>query len=64
MDEPQQQSVEETAFRAMLEYSANFKNAQVIVATSHERGSIGTFLHGIGVQNVYEYGDARLINRL
>ncbi len=64
MDEPQQQSVEEGAFRAMLEYAANFKNAQVIVATSHERSSIGPFLKGIGVKNIFEYGDDRVIKRL
>ncbi len=64
MDEPQQQSVEEGAFRAMLEYAANFKNAQVIVATSHERSSIGPFLKGIGVKNIFEYEDDRVIKRL
>jgi hypothetical protein len=64
MDEPQQQSVEESAFLAMLGYAANFKKAQVIVATSHESHTIGKFLSGIGVQNVYEYGTERLINRI
>jgi len=64
MDEPQQQSVEEGAFRAMLEYAANFKNAQVIVATSHERSSIGPFLKGIAVKNIFEYEDDRVIKRL
>ena len=64
MDEPQQQSVEESAFLAMLEYAANFKNAQVIVATSHERRSMGDFLKSIGVKSVYEYEDARIIDRL
>lgn len=64
MDEPQQQSVEESAFLAMLGYAANFKKAQIIVATSHESHSIGKFLTSIGVQNVYEYGTERLINRL
>lgn len=64
MDEPQQQSVEESAFRSMLEYAANFKKAQIIIATSHERKSIGTFLRGIGVNNVYEYEDDRIINQL
>lgn len=64
MDEPQQQSVEESAFLARLEYAANFKKAQVIVATSHERHSIGHFLKGIGVKSVYEYEDARIIGRL
>lgn len=64
MDEPQQQSVEEGAFLSMLEYAANFKKAQIIIGTSHERHSIGTFLRNIGVHHVYEYGDERLINRL
>jgi len=64
MDESQQQSVEEGAFLSMLEYAANFKKAQIIVGTSHERNSIGTLLHNIGVHNVYEYGDERVINRL
>ena len=61
MDEPQQQSVEESAFRAMLGYAANFNKAQVIVGTSHERKSIGSFLKGIGVQNVHEFGDDKII---
>jgi hypothetical protein len=64
MDEPQQQSVEEGSFRAMLEYAANFKNAQVIIATSHERSSIGQFLKGIAVSNVIEYEDDRIIKRM
>jgi predicted nucleic acid-binding Zn-ribbon protein len=64
MDEPQQQSVEESAFLAMLEYAANFKKSQVIIATSHERHSIGDFLKGIGVNGVDEYEDARIIDRL
>jgi hypothetical protein len=64
LDEPQQQSVEEGSFRAMLEYAAKINNTQVIIATSHERASIGAFLKDLGVQNVYEYEDARVINRL
>ena len=64
MDEPQQQSVEEGAFRAMLEYTTKFKNSQVIVATSHERNSIGQFLKGIAVKNIFEYDDDRVVKRL
>jgi uncharacterized protein (DUF362 family) len=64
MDEPQQQSVEEGALRAMLEYAKSFGNAQIIVATSHERKSIDEFLKAIGVSQVYEYGDSRVIDRL
>lgn len=64
MDEPQQQSVEEGAFLSMLEYAANFRNAQIIVGTSHERHGIDTFLRNIGVQNLWEYGDDRVIDKL
>jgi predicted nucleic acid-binding Zn-ribbon protein len=63
MDEPQQQSVEESAFQAMLAYAANFQKAQVIIATSHERTSIHTFLRGIGLTNITEYEDHRVIRR-
>jgi hypothetical protein len=64
MDEPQQQSVEENSFRAMIEYAANFKKAQIIITTSHERQSMGTFLKSIRADNVYEYEDHRIIDRL
>ncbi len=64
MDEPQQQSVEEGSFRTMIEYAAGLHRAQIIIATSHERSSIDGFLKDIGVTNVYEYEDRRLIDRL
>jgi hypothetical protein len=64
LDEPQQQSVEEGSFRAMLEYASKLKNVQIIIATSHERTSIGAFLKQIGVGNVYEYRDARVLDRV
>jgi hypothetical protein len=64
LDEPQQQSVEESAFLAMLRHAASEKKAQIIVATSHERKSIGAFLKEIGVEHVVEYGDARILERL
>jgi hypothetical protein len=63
-DEPQQQSVEEGSFRAMLEYAATLKGTQVIIATSHERTSIATFLKQVGVENFFEYGDARVLDRV
>ncbi len=44
MDEPQQQSVEEGAFLSMLEYAANFKKAQIIIGTSHERDGLALSL--------------------
>ena len=61
MDEPQQQSVEEGDFRAMLDYAKSLGKSQIIIATSHERSSIGEFLKRIGVVNVYEYDDGRVI---
>src|SRR5438876_11279020 len=50
MDEPQQQSVEEGSFLAMLDYSSKLKESQVIIATSHEPTSIGAYLKKIGVE--------------
>jgi hypothetical protein len=64
MDEPQQQSVEEGSFQAMLEFASKFSSKQVIVATSHERRSLGLFLTKIGVSNLYEYEDSRVLGRL
>ena len=43
MDEPQQQSVEEDSFLAMLDYASKLKSSQVIVATSHERATIAAY---------------------
>jgi hypothetical protein len=43
-DEPQQQSVEENAFREMLRHAQGEKNCQIIITTSHERKTIGTYL--------------------
>jgi polyhydroxyalkanoate synthesis regulator phasin len=63
MDDPQQQSVEEVPFRAMLKYAKSLNKAQIIIATSHER-SIDEFLKTIGVTSVYEFGDNRLIDRI
>ena len=64
MDEPQQQSVEEEGFLAMLEYASKVKKSQVIIATSHERATIGSYLKKIGVTDVFEYGDNRVLDRL
>jgi len=62
-DEPQQQSVEETAFREMLRHAAGEKNCQIIITTSHDR-AIGSFLKTIGVKHVAEFGDDRILQRL
>ena len=64
MDEPQQQSVEENSFRAMLHYAASRKGAQIIIATSHERQEIDTFLGTLGAVTLYEYNDDRVLDRL
>jgi len=63
MDEPQQQSVEEDDFLAMLDYSSNLTKTQIIIATSHESATIGAYLKKIGVKNVSDYGDDRVIER-
>jgi ABC-type antimicrobial peptide transport system ATPase subunit len=63
-DEPQQQSVEETAFREMLRHALNEKHCQVIITTSHERNSIGKYMKQIGVKNVAEFGLDRILQKL
>lgn len=62
-DEPQQQSVEETAFREMLRHAAGEKNCQIIITTSHDR-AIGAYLKQIGVKHLAEFGDDRILQRL
>ncbi|MFZ0662384.1 MAG: hypothetical protein WAM66_06795 [Acidobacteriaceae bacterium] len=64
MDEPQQQSVEENSFRAMLRYAATRKGAQVIVATSHERRELDQYLAQLADVTLYEYNDERILGRL
>jgi hypothetical protein len=63
-DEPQQQSVEENAFREMLLYVLGEKNCQIIITTSHERKSIGAYFKKIGVEHVAEFGDDRILQKL
>ena len=63
-DEPQQQSVEESSFQEMLRHAMGEKNCQIIIATSHERESIGAFLKSIGSKNVAEFGSERILQRL
>ncbi len=63
-DEPQQQSVEETSFREMLRHAAGEKNAQIIVTTSHERTTIGTYLNKIGAKHVEEFEDERILQKM
>jgi hypothetical protein len=63
-DEPQQQSVEESAFREMLRHAEGEKNCQIIITTSHERKSIGTYLEKIGVKHVVEFGYDRIFQKM
>jgi len=63
-DEPQQQSVEENAFREMLLYASGEKNCQIIITTSHERESLGTYLKKIGVGHMTEFGEDRILQKL
>jgi hypothetical protein len=63
-DEPQQQAVEENAFREMLRYASGEKKCQIIITTSHERKSIGAYLKEIGVEHVVEFGDDRILQKL
>ncbi|MEQ1886594.1 MAG: hypothetical protein ABL967_16135 [Bryobacteraceae bacterium] len=63
-DEPQQQSVEENAFREMLRHAQGEKNCQIIITTSHERKTIGTYLEKIGVKHVAEFGTDRIIQKM
>jgi hypothetical protein len=62
-DEPQHQSVEETAFREMLRHAAGEKNCQILITTSHDR-AIGAYLKQIGVTHLAEFGDDRILQRL
>lgn len=63
-DEPQQQSVEENAFREMLRHAQGEKHCQIIITTSHERKTIGTYLEKIGVKHVVEFGTDRIIQKM
>jgi hypothetical protein len=63
-DEPQQQSVEENAFREMLRHAQGEKNCQIIITTSHERKTIGTYLEKIGAKHVVEFGVDRIIQKM
>lgn len=63
-DEPQQQSVEESAFREMLKHALCEKRCQIIITTSHERKSIGAYLEKIGAKHVMEFGLDRIIQKM
>jgi hypothetical protein len=63
-DEPQQQSVEENSFREMLRHAAGEKKCQIIVTTSHERKTIGTYLSKIGAEHVVEFGDDQILQKM
>jgi len=53
MDEPQQQSVQEKDFRAMLEYGAGLRDTQLIIATSDESATLPGFLTAVGASTVH-----------
>ena len=63
-DEPQQQSVEESAFREMLKHAQGEKRCQIIITTSHERKSIGAYMEKIGVKHLVEFGLDRIIQKM
>jgi hypothetical protein len=63
MDEPQQQSVEEQDFRAMLEYAVNLRKGQLIIATSHGPHPLLEFLRSIGAGKTYSI-EGRTIKRI
>jgi hypothetical protein len=54
MDEPQQQSVQETDFRAMLEYASRLRSVQLIIATSDESPNLPGFLASLGASRVHD----------
>jgi hypothetical protein len=64
MDEPQQQSVEDSAFIEMLKYSDAIDNCQVIIATSHDRNDIAASQSKFPRADLWELGDARLIGQI
>jgi hypothetical protein len=64
LDEPQQQSVEESSFREMLRHAQREKNCQIIITTSHERKTIGAHLEKIGAKHVVEFGTERILQKM
>lgn len=64
LDEPQQQSVEETSFREMLRHAQGEENCQIIITTSHERKTIGAYLEKIGTKHVVEFGTERILQKM
>ena len=63
MDEPQQQSVQEEDFRAMIRHATSLKNTQVIIATSDESPALPDFLTAAGVARVHGI-KGRVITRM
>jgi len=53
MDEPQQQSVQEEDFRAMIAYAKSLNKTQLIIATSDESPTLLPFLASVGVTHVH-----------
>jgi hypothetical protein len=64
LDEPQQQSVEETNFLEMLRHAADLPGCQVIVATSHEKDGIAALSRTLPSIHLWELGEARMISRV
>jgi hypothetical protein len=63
MDEPQQQSVQEDDFRAMLRFAATSHESQIIVATSDESPTLSAFLTSIGTSRIHQI-TGRVITKL
>jgi len=63
MDEPQQQSVQENDFRAMLEYARGLQNVQLVIATSDESPTLPQFLTTLGASRVHNI-QGRVITEL
>jgi hypothetical protein len=64
MDEPQQQSVEDKDFFQMMRHASTLKDTQIIIGTSHEKGSIGSFVASTEGVNLWELNDEHLIVRI
>lgn len=63
MDEPQQQSVQEQDFRAMIAYAISLKKTQLIIATSDESPTLPQFLAASGVTHVHRI-QGRVITKM
>jgi hypothetical protein len=64
LDEPQQQSVEEGSYLAMLEYASRVKKSQIIMQPAMSAHPLVRSLKRINGRNLFEYGDDRVLDRL